>query len=50
MKKYPISKHSIETGWIFIKEFEGLYDDALQEASKLQYEDTGFTYRIWDER
>lgn len=49
-KKYPISKYSMDTGWIFVKEFTGTYEEALLEASNLQYEDHGFTYRIWDER
>jgi hypothetical protein len=49
-ESYPISKYSEKTGWIFIKDFEGTYEEALQEASKLQYEDSSFIYRIWDER
>lgn len=28
-KKYPISKYSMDTGWIFVKEFTGTYEEAL---------------------
>lgn len=48
---YPISKYSKETGWIFIKEVgDCTYEEALIEAGKLQEQDSGFSYRIWDNR
>jgi len=47
---FPISKYSSATGWIFIKQFNGTYIDALFEAQRLQSEDDAFAYRIWDER
>ena len=55
-QKYPISKYvgKFPTGeWIFVKYVNGTYEDALQEARKLQLQDpkTGKKineYRIWE--
>lgn len=60
MKKeeYPISKYvgSFPKGeWVFVKMFDGKYEDALKEIENLQLINpkTGRKknrYRIWDER
>jgi hypothetical protein len=50
-KKYPISKHSSETGWIFVKETEPCTPiDAFKEIRKLAIKDKKFQYRLWDNR
>ena len=51
-EKHPISrikdKRKSNLEWEFIKEVEGTYEDALKEAGKLQSENKGYQYRIWD--
>jgi hypothetical protein len=47
---FPISKFSKETGWIFVKEVTGSYEEALKVAGELQKKDENFQYRIWDNR
>lgn len=47
---FPISKWSNHTGWIFIGEYKGTYEEVLCIAEKLQQEDSTFMYRIWDDR
>jgi hypothetical protein len=51
---YPISKYigTYPNGyWVFVKEFEGTYADALKEAKKLQETDVDKgKYSIWDDR
>jgi hypothetical protein len=49
MKKFPISRYNKKSKqWKFVKEINGEYEDALKEAGKLQTENSGFQYRIWD--
>jgi len=56
--KYPISKYvgkHPKGKWIFVKYFDGTYEDALNEAKKLQLKNPKTknktnAYRIWDNR
>ena len=57
MKKYssyPISKYigTYPNGyWVFVKDVEGTYADALKEAKRLQETDLDKAkYSIWDDR
>jgi hypothetical protein len=36
--------------WIFVKEYNGNYEEAFQEMAKLQENDPEYAYRIWDDR
>jgi hypothetical protein len=36
--------------WIFVKEYDGNYEEAFQEMAKLQENDPEYDYRIWDDR
>jgi hypothetical protein len=51
---YPISKYigTYPNGyWVFVKEFEGTYAEAINEAKKLQETDVDKgKYSIWDDR
>ena len=47
---YPISKHSQETGWIFIQDFSGTQDECYSAMKKMQESDPSFRYCIWDDR
>jgi hypothetical protein len=51
---YPISKYigTYPNGyWVFVKDVEGTYEEALKEAKKLQETDTDKAkYSIWDDR
>ena len=51
---YPISKYigTYPNGyWVFVKDVEGTYADALKEAKKLQETDKDKgKYSIWDDR
>ena len=53
-KEYPISKYvgKYPNGkWIFVKYYEGTYEEALKEAVRLQSIDSQHNqYKIWDDR
>lgn len=36
--------------WIFVKEHEGTYEEAFEEAGKLAKDDPEYSYHIWDQR
>lgn len=50
IETFPISRIK-NRKWVFVKEFEGSYEQALQEAERLQNNNkTGWIFRIWDNR